>query len=102
MAEIRKFDPATGNAIAQALRAAMGEPVRPTTPGKPAEKSEPPASVQGQSVRDQSGQGQSVRAVRSTDAAAPQVSTFHLKVTTREVVTHEDGTNEESSSAAGE
>ncbi len=36
MAEIRKFDPAAGNAIAQALREAMGEPVRPVTPGEPA------------------------------------------------------------------
>ncbi|MCA0251983.1 MAG: hypothetical protein LCH76_06770 [Actinobacteria bacterium] len=36
MAEIRKFDPAMGNAIAQALRAAMGDPVRPATPGEPA------------------------------------------------------------------
>lgn len=35
MAEIRKFDPAAGNAIAQALKAAMGEPVRPVTPGGP-------------------------------------------------------------------
>ncbi|MBK9696168.1 MAG: hypothetical protein IPO80_01785 [Propionibacteriaceae bacterium] len=34
MAEIRKYDPAAGNAIAQALRAAMGEPVRPATPGE--------------------------------------------------------------------
>lgn len=33
MAEIRKFDPAAGNAIAQALREAMGDPVRPRTPG---------------------------------------------------------------------
>lgn len=33
MAEIRKFDPAAGNAIAQALKAAMGEPIRPTPPG---------------------------------------------------------------------
>ena len=33
MAEIRKFDPAAGNAIAQALKAAMGEPVRPNQPG---------------------------------------------------------------------
>jgi hypothetical protein len=33
MAEIRKFDPAAGNAIAQALKAAMGEPVRPREPG---------------------------------------------------------------------
>ena len=29
MAEIRKYDPAVGNAIAEALRAAMGDPVRP-------------------------------------------------------------------------
>lgn len=34
MAEIRKFDPAAGNAIAQALRQAMGDPVRPNTPGE--------------------------------------------------------------------
>jgi hypothetical protein len=33
MAETRKYDPAAGNAIAQALRAAMGEPVRPNQPG---------------------------------------------------------------------
>ena len=33
MAEIRKYDPAVGNAIAQALRAAMGDPVRPAEPG---------------------------------------------------------------------
>lgn len=42
MAEIRKFDPAAGNAIAQALRQAMGEPVRPVTPGTPANS---PAAV---------------------------------------------------------
>ena len=34
MAEFRKHDPAAGNAIAQALRAAMGEPVRPNQPGR--------------------------------------------------------------------
>lgn len=34
MAEIRKYDPAKGNAIVEALRAAMGEPVRPVTPGE--------------------------------------------------------------------
>ena len=33
MAEIRKFNPEQGNAIAQALRAAMGEPVRPAEAG---------------------------------------------------------------------
>ncbi|MEE9965331.1 MAG: hypothetical protein K4304_09610 [Propionicimonas sp.] len=33
MAEIRKFDPDAGNAIAQALHAAMGEPIRPRVPG---------------------------------------------------------------------
>jgi hypothetical protein len=33
MAEIRKHNPDAGNAIAQALRAAMGEPVRPNEPG---------------------------------------------------------------------
>lgn len=46
MAETRKYDPAAGNAIAQALRAAMGEPVRPTEPGNgapPAATPAPPA-----------------------------------------------------------
>lgn len=44
MAEIRKFDPAAGNAIAQALRQAMGDPVRPVAPGAPTNSagSEPP------------------------------------------------------------
>ena len=41
MAEIRKFDPAAGNAIAQALREAMAEPVRPVTPGEPAGQAAP-------------------------------------------------------------
>jgi hypothetical protein len=41
MAEIRKFDPAAGNAIAQALKAAMGEPVRPAEPGAPAAPRKP-------------------------------------------------------------
>jgi hypothetical protein len=36
MAEIRKYNPEAGNAIAQALRAAMGEPVRPNVPGEAA------------------------------------------------------------------
>ena len=49
MAEIRKYDPAAGNAIAQALRAAMGEPVRPNVPGersaRPATQPTQPASV---------------------------------------------------------
>ena len=36
MAEIRKYNPEAGNAIAQALSAALGEPVRPRTPGTPA------------------------------------------------------------------
>lgn len=35
MAEIRKFDPAVGNAIAQALQQAMGDPIRPNPPGRP-------------------------------------------------------------------
>ena len=49
MAEIRKYDPAAGSAIAQALKAAMGEPVRPNQPGnapasrKPGEA--PPAAT---------------------------------------------------------
>lgn len=40
MAEIRKYDPSKGNAIAEALRAAMGDPIRPATPGRP-ETAEP-------------------------------------------------------------
>ncbi|MFZ0530659.1 MAG: hypothetical protein WAL91_08995 [Propionicimonas sp.] len=36
MAEIRKHDPVQGNAIVEALRTAMGDPIRPVTPGKPA------------------------------------------------------------------
>lgn len=43
MAEIRKFDPAAGSAIAQALREAMGDPVRPATPGTPAGSAAPPS-----------------------------------------------------------
>jgi hypothetical protein len=46
MAEIRKFDPEAGNAIAQALRAAIGESVRPVQPGSTsveADKPEPGA-----------------------------------------------------------
>jgi len=34
MAEIRKHNPATGTAIQQALRAAMGEGIRPRVPGE--------------------------------------------------------------------
>jgi hypothetical protein len=53
MAEIRKFNPEQGNAIAQALKAAMGEPVRPAEPGarlqptaaRPPEPPAPPAVV---------------------------------------------------------
>ena len=55
MAEIRKYDPAAGNAIAQALRAAMGDPVRPNVPGASATRSTTPlpatASVVNLSVR---------------------------------------------------
>ena len=36
MAEIRKHDPSTGNAIQQALRAAMGDGIRPRVPGEDA------------------------------------------------------------------
>ena len=42
MAEIRKFDPAVGNAIAQALRAAMGDPLRPVEPGADTERAAAP------------------------------------------------------------
>lgn len=44
MAEIRKYDPAEGNAIVEALRAAMGDPIRPVAPGEraaPKPKPEP-------------------------------------------------------------
>ncbi len=41
MPETRKFEPSGGDPIAEALRAAMGEPIRPTTPGsKPTASSE--------------------------------------------------------------
>lgn len=48
MAEIRKYDPAKGNAIVEALRTAMGDPIRPVTPGQPAPVRKPveqPAST---------------------------------------------------------
>ncbi|MGA4506516.1 hypothetical protein ACQB6R_13290 [Propionibacteriaceae bacterium G1746] len=47
MAEIRKFAPGRGGDIAQALAKAMGEGVRPATPGagdKPAPRSKAPAA----------------------------------------------------------
>ncbi len=45
MAETRKYDPAAGNAIARALRAAMGDPVRPNQPGsRPTDAAEKPAT----------------------------------------------------------
>lgn len=40
MAETRKYDPSAGDPIGDAIRAAMGEQVRPNEPGaKPAVKS---------------------------------------------------------------
>ncbi|PKQ32564.1 MAG: hypothetical protein CVT62_00415 [Actinobacteria bacterium HGW-Actinobacteria-2] len=45
MAEIRKHNPEAGNAIAQALRAAMGEPVRPNEPGAKPAATAVPANV---------------------------------------------------------
>jgi hypothetical protein len=46
MAEIRKHNPAMGNAIQQALRAAMGEGIRPRVPGEgtPAKSATGPAT----------------------------------------------------------
>ena len=41
MAEIRKYDPAKGNAIVEALRSALGDPIRPVTPGEPAPTRKP-------------------------------------------------------------
>jgi hypothetical protein len=46
MAEIRKHNPATGNAIQHALRAAMGEGIRPRVPGEDA-PSKPAAPAPG-------------------------------------------------------
>ncbi len=43
MAEIRKHNPDVGNTIAQALKAAMGEPVRPSDPGQDGTKASAPA-----------------------------------------------------------
>lgn len=34
MAETRTFDPSAGDPIADAIRAALGEPVRPRVPGE--------------------------------------------------------------------
>lgn len=46
MAEVRKFKPGSGNsAIAQALEAALGAAVRPTTPGAPPEPGRPSAKA---------------------------------------------------------
>lgn len=45
MAEIRKHNPSTGSAIAQALRAAMGEGVQPFVPGQPPTKKTSPAEA---------------------------------------------------------
>ena len=50
MAEIRKHNPTTGTAIQQALRAAMGEGIRPRVPGetmpaKPAAAAPGPAAT---------------------------------------------------------
>jgi hypothetical protein len=44
MAEIRKHDPSAGTAIQQALRAAMGEGIRPRVPGEAA-AAKPPAAT---------------------------------------------------------
>jgi len=45
MAEIRKHNPATGSAIQQALRAAMGEGIRPRVPGEDTPAPSVPRSV---------------------------------------------------------
>ncbi len=45
MAEIRKHNPATGTAIQQALRAAMGEGIRPRVPGEATPAASAPAPV---------------------------------------------------------
>ncbi len=45
MAEIRKHDPSKGNAIAQALRAAMGEEIRPAIPGQAGPKKSTPGAT---------------------------------------------------------
>ena len=49
MAEIRTHDPSEGNPISQALRAAMGEPVRPVAPGAKT----PPRSEAGEAPASQ-------------------------------------------------
>ena len=46
MAEIRKHNPATGTAIQQALRAALGEGIRPRVPGE-ATPAKPATAVPG-------------------------------------------------------
>lgn len=42
MAETRKFNPAAGDPIADAIRAALGEPVRPRVPGENKDADAPP------------------------------------------------------------
>ncbi len=70
MAEIRKHNPDSGNAIAQALRAALGENVRPHTPGVPAETTP--------------------RTDLATGPAPSHTTTYNLSVRTQVVVTPED------------
>jgi len=48
MPETRKFEPSAGDPIAEALRAALGEQIRPTTPGAP---SKPAGLAQGRPGR---------------------------------------------------
>lgn len=45
MAEVRKFKPGAGSQIAEAVAKAMGESVRPITPGAPPEPTQKPQSA---------------------------------------------------------
>ena len=45
MAEVRKFKPGAGSQIAEAVAKAMGESVRPITPGAPPEPMRKPQSA---------------------------------------------------------
>mgnify|MGYP001373319213 CR=1 FL=1 len=45
MAETRKYEPTTGDPVGDAVRAALGENIRPVTPGSEKPKSDAPASA---------------------------------------------------------
>lgn len=71
MAEVRKFNPAS-NAIRDAVARAMGEPVRPATPGEPAAPKPSPAPAGRADVFTSSTQGFTVSVTPRSDEPAPE------------------------------